>query len=62
MILCMQIKEQEEGVRTIGICDTLRRIMGKAILSVIGPEIQAIAGCTQLCARAVKLQYMRWTS
>ena len=39
------------GVRPIGICDTLRRIMGKAILSVIGPEIQAIAGCTQLCAR-----------
>ena len=39
------------GVRPIGICDTLRRIMGKAILSVLGPEIQAIAGCTQLCAR-----------
>ena len=27
------------GVRPIGICDTLRRIMGKAILNVIGAEI-----------------------
>ena len=39
------------GVRPVGICDTLRRIVGKTILSVIGPEIQAIPGCTQLCAR-----------
>ena len=39
------------GVRPIGICDTLRRIMGKAILNVIGAEIQAVAGSSQLCAR-----------
>ena len=39
------------GVRPIGICDTLRRIMGKAILKVLGPEIQTVAGSAQLCAR-----------
>ena len=39
------------GVRPIGICDTLRRIMAKAILNVIGAEIQAVAGSSQLCAR-----------
>ena len=35
------------GVRPIGICDTLRRIMGKAILNVIGAEIKAVAGSSQ---------------
>ena len=39
------------GIRPIGICDTLRRIIGKAILNVIGAAIQAVAGSSQLCAR-----------
>lgn len=39
------------GVRPIGICETLRRIISKAILKVVGPEIQALAGSQQLCAR-----------
>ena len=38
------------GVRPVGISDTLRRIMGKAILKVLGPEIQTVAGSSQLCA------------
>jgi len=38
------------GVRPIGICETLRRIIGKAIMTVVGPEIQSVAGIAQLCA------------
>ena len=39
------------GVRPIGVCETLRRIIGKAIMVLIGPEIQSVAGTAQLCAR-----------
>ena len=38
------------GVRPIGIGEVIRRIVGKAILSVIGYEIQETAGAIQLCA------------
>ena len=38
------------GVRPIGVCEMVRRIIGKAILSVIGVEIQQSAGSLQLCA------------
>ena len=39
------------GVRPIGICETLRRIIGKAIMRVVGPEIQSVVGVSQLCVR-----------
>ena len=38
------------GVRPIGICETLRRIIGKAILRVVGPNIRLATGMVQLCA------------
>eukprot|EP00117_Sycon_ciliatum_P021974 scpid30325/ scgid3859/ len=38
------------GVRPIGIGEVMRRVVGKAILYVIGQDIQEAAGTLQLCA------------
>ena len=38
------------GVRPIGICEMVRRIISKAILSVTKGDIQDAVGTTQLCA------------
>ena len=38
------------GVCPIGICETVRRIISKAILSVTKGDIQDAVGTTQLCA------------
>ena len=38
------------GVRPIGVCQTLRRILGKVILRVVGPYIRQEVGMSQLCA------------
>ena len=38
------------GVRPIGVGEVSRRIVGKAVLSVMGVEIQQAAGSLQLCA------------
>ena len=37
------------GVRPIGIGDTARRIVAKAVLSVVKPDIQHASGCLQMC-------------
>jgi len=37
-------------VRPIGIGETARHILGKAILAVVGGDIQETAGTQQLCA------------
>ena len=37
------------GVRPIGIGEVVRRILGKAILSTIGSEIEEVAGALQVC-------------
>jgi hypothetical protein len=42
--------DKNPGVRPIGIGEVLRRIVGKAILSVIKPDIINSAGNLQLCA------------
>ena len=38
------------GVRTIGVAEVARRIVSKAILTVIGGDAQQVAGTIQLCA------------
>ena len=38
------------GVRPIGIGEVVRRIIGRAIISIIKDDIQAAAGTAQLCA------------
>ena len=42
--------DKNPGVRPIGIGEVLRRIIGKAIISTIKPEIMKSAGSLQLCA------------
>ena len=37
------------GVRPIGVAETLRRILGKAIISTISEDLQNVVGCIQLC-------------
>ncbi len=52
LIACRLIPlSKNPGVRPIGVCETLRRIIGKGIMRVVGPDIQAVAGTAQLCAR-----------
>ena len=41
--------DKNPGVRPIGIGDTARRIIAKALLSLVGPDIQEASGCQQLC-------------
>ena len=41
---------QNTGVRPISICEVVRRVIAKAILSVTGGDIQDVTGCLQLCA------------
>ena len=41
--------DKKPGVRPIGICEVLRRIVGKAILTIIGEQIQQAVGSLQLC-------------
>ena len=38
------------GVPPIGICEVIRRIIGKAVLGVIGDDFRQASGCAQLCA------------
>ena len=40
---------KQPGVRPIGIGDTARRIIAKAVLIIVGPDIQDATGCRQLC-------------
>ena len=42
--------DKNPGVRPIGIGDTARRIIAKAVLAVTRPDVQDAAGSVQLCA------------
>ena len=42
--------DKRPGVRPIGVCETARRIIAKAILKIIKVDIQNTAGSIQLCA------------
>ena len=44
------LNKNPNGIRPIGIGEVLRRIIGKAIIAEIKPEIMKSAGCLQLCA------------
>ena len=41
--------DKNPGVRPIGIGDTARRIIAKAVISVAKPDIQDASGCLQMC-------------
>ena len=41
--------DKNPGVRPIGIGDTVRRIIAKAVLLVVKPDIQEASGCLQMC-------------
>ena len=41
--------DKHPGVRPIGVGDTARRIISKAVLAIVGPDIQDASGCQQLC-------------
>ena len=45
--------DKHPGVRPIGIGDTARRIIAKAVLTIVGPDIQDASGCQQLCGRQI---------
>ena len=38
------------GVRPVGISEVARRIIGKALMQVIGKDVRSAAGSLQLCA------------
>ena len=37
------------GIRPIGVCEVIRRILGKAIMNVVADDVRAAAGPLQLC-------------
>ena len=45
--------DKSPGVRPIGVCEMVRRIVAKAVLCVIRDDIQIAAGPFQLCAGQV---------
>ena len=45
--------DKNPGVRPIGVCEVVRRIVAKAILSIIREDIKLVAGPLQLCAGQV---------
>ena len=51
LIACRLIPlDKKPGVRPIGVCETARRIMGKAIVNVLHQDIRVAAAPLQLCA------------
>ena len=42
--------DKNPGVRPIGVCETVRRIIGKAIMSIVSQDVRLAAGPLQLCA------------
>ena len=42
--------DKNPGVRPIGVCETVRRIIGKAIMSIVSQDVRLAAGPLQVCA------------
>ena len=47
-LLCAVALDKNPGVCPIGVGEVVRRIIVKAVLSIIGPDIQQVAGPLQL--------------
>lgn len=45
----LQAYRKNPGIRPIGIGDTALRIIAKAVLCVVKPDIQEVSGCLQMC-------------
>ena len=51
LVACRLIPlDKSPGIRPIGVGEVLRRIIGKAILTVLKSDILNVTGCQQLCA------------
>ena len=50
MASCLIALDKNPGIRPIGIGDTARRIIAKAILNITRQDVQEVAGSIQLCA------------
>ena len=46
--------DRNPGLRPIGIGETLRRILGKAVMTVVKEDVQAAVGNLQLCGGCCK--------
>ena len=44
------LMKDDDGVRPVGIGETLRRIVGKCVLKAVGNDVQMAAGALQTCA------------
>ena len=44
------LMKEDNGVRPVGIGETLRRIIGKCVMKVVGNDVQMAAGALQTCA------------
>ena len=50
LLACRLISlDKHPGVRPIGVGDTARRIIAKAVLMIVGSDVQEAMGCLQLC-------------
>jgi len=50
-VMCRLIAlDKNPGVRPIGVCEVMRRIVAKAVLFILRDDIQEAAGARQLCA------------
>ena len=51
LIACRLIPlAKHPGVRPIGVCETVRRIISEEVLTIVGKEVQDAAGPLHLCA------------
>ena len=44
------LMKEDDGVRPVGIGETLRRIIGKCVIKAVGNDVQMAAGALQTCA------------
>ena len=51
LVACrLKALNKNPGVRPIGICEVVRRIIGKVIMNVVGSEVLRVTGPLQLCS------------